>query len=244
MFGLASPSDLQNAFVSAQKAEARGRDLERLGAGPKGTSFEDILASLDAKYLRPDRGILAAMDAGRNADEERRTGRKTTGAFDSLVSAQVAGALGGLYQDPSVTPNLAAENPFTTSSALGQFTPRISKEAMRVAESYGFPVAAVFGNGQGLRSATSYGSPAMTSGSGSSWPSVSAVSGWGGALAAGGSTAVQALTQLYSSTAAPADKSLTRSSSGAVPRSGPSMPVSDVLAPRKSSVLSRIARGL
>lgn len=238
MFGLASPGDLQNAFLSAQKAETRGRDLARLGARNAGTSFEDVLTSMDSKFLRPDRGILAAMDASRNADEERRTGRKSFGAFDSLVSAQVAGALGGLYQDPSVTPNLAAENPFTTSAALGQFTPRLSKKAMQVAERYGFPVASVFGNGNGMKPAPYAGTSGMASGLPGS------LAGAGGALGAGGSSAVQLLTQLYSSTAATADKSQTRSSSGAVPKAGPSMTVSEVLALRKSSVQSRIARGL
>lgn len=246
MFGLAAPNDVMNAILAARKSETRGQDLDRLGMKEQGQTFEDVLTAIDSKYLRPDRGILTAMDANRDADEERRTGRKSTGSFDSIITAQVAGALGGIYQDPSIRPDMTAANPFSASATFSQFSPKLSKKAMQVAAENGFPVEAVFG--QGAHSNTSgYGTrfASATGGLGGYLPGN--LSGISAGLGSGTGGILQMITQLYSSTAATADKNTTRISSGhqAAPTAGPFTSVTEMLEARKRIVSSsRIARGL
>ncbi len=246
MFGLAAPNDFMNAILAAEKTETRGQDLARLGMKDQGQSFEDVLTAIDSKYLRPDRGILTAMDANRDADEERRTGRKSTGSFDSIISAQVAGALGGIYQDPSMRPDMTAANPFSASATFSQFSPRLSKKAMQVAAANGFPVEAVFGQGA-MTNTSGYGTKASTATTGLGGYLPGNLSGISAGLGSGTNGILQMITQLYSSTAATADKKTTRTSSGPVtaPTAGPSTSVNEMLEARKRIVSSsRIARGL
>lgn len=145
MVGLTSPQDIMSAVLSAQKTDARSQDLARLGMKKTGQSFEDILLTLDSKYLRPEMGILNAMDANAAKEEEQRTGRKSSSALDGVISSQVASALSGIYQDPSIRPDLTQDNPFTPAGTFGQITPRLDKKAMQIAKQYGFPVESVFG---------------------------------------------------------------------------------------------------
>ena len=104
MFGLVSPMDIHRAVTQAEKIEGLNSRLDDLasrtgaagGAAASG-SFENLLLSSDPELFRPETALLSAMDEIYQSDEERRTGKTTTSAFDEIISAQVASALGPVY---------------------------------------------------------------------------------------------------------------------------------------------------
>jgi len=147
MFGLVSPQDILDAVTSANNAEKRESEIAKLKKTGEASNFEDILLSTNLDLLRPDRAILNAMDSIRDEDEERLTGIKKSSAFDDIISAKVAEALGPYYSG-SGAPRLdiTSSDPFTPAKAISKFKPRIDPAALKIAKENGFPVDTFFGD--------------------------------------------------------------------------------------------------
>jgi hypothetical protein len=144
MQGLTSPREIMDAVLDAGRSEARTDSAMKLMKGrTTPASIEDLLLSSDAEYLRPDRSIMRALDANRDADEERRTGRRRS-VFDDLLSSKVAAAVGGVYprtsggNDPRL--DMTKEDPLSPSQAIWNIRPRMNRKALEVAKRHGFPV--------------------------------------------------------------------------------------------------------
>jgi hypothetical protein len=150
MQGLTSPSDFMSAVLDARRIESRHTDAMSLLKGKKTPgNLEDLLLSSDADYLRPDRSIMRALDAGRDAEEERRTGKRRS-VFDDLLSAKVAAAVGKVYprdltgNDPRL--DMTKEDPLSPAQAIWNIRPRMNRKALEVAKQHGFPIE-MFGGG-------------------------------------------------------------------------------------------------
>lgn len=144
MQGLASPGDFMNAILDSRRIESRSAEALRAVKGRKvPASVEDLLLSDKADYLRPESAIMNAMDASRDADEERRTGRKKS-VFDDLLSSKVAAAVGVIYPsnpgegDPRL--DLTQEDPLSAAQAIGNIRPRLGGKALEIAREHGFPM--------------------------------------------------------------------------------------------------------
>lgn len=143
MLGLVSPRDIHDAVTAARKIEGLDTRINgfsnRSGSTPD--SIERLLASPDANLLRPETSLLSMMDRISDADEERRTGRKRESAFDQIIAAKVAAALGPVYSGPNALElELAADDPFSTSTAFSRLKPKMDPKALAIARENGFPV--------------------------------------------------------------------------------------------------------
>lgn len=141
MLGLVSPRDIHDAVTAARRIE---RFEKRIAESPNRRhsppdSVERLLASPDARLLRPEMALLSTMDRISEANEERRSGRRRESAFDLIISAKVAAALAPVYSGPNaIDLDLATADPFSTSTAFTRLKPRLNPKALAIAEENGF----------------------------------------------------------------------------------------------------------
>lgn len=149
MQGLANPTDILNSFRTAQRLEEQEKKFSTMNGGMgsganiengNNPSFESVLSSIDFDLLRPDRGLLDVMDSNYEATDRRE--RNETGfsslPFDSVIKAQVAGAVGHLYSggeylDPTsgkLTALLRKESPFSPATSLSNIGPTMPSFSM------------------------------------------------------------------------------------------------------------------
>jgi hypothetical protein len=164
MLGLVSPRDIHDAVTAARKIEGLDARITGLSnrAGSMPDPVERLLASPDAHLLRPETSLLSVMDRISEADEERRTGRKKESAFDQIISAKVAAALGPVYSGPNgLELEITADDPFSTATAFSRLKPRMDPKALAIARENGFPLDEILDSNSSTASMNNLENPVL-----------------------------------------------------------------------------------
>lgn len=140
MQSLASPRDLLDALLTADRSDQVSRAMEKIKRKLPPDPLEKFQQLTALEQLRPERAIMNLMDMNRNAEEDRNVDQQPRSAFDDILSAKVAAAVGPVYAgEGAPKPDLASKDPFTPASAIGKLRPKIDPKALSTLKAAGYP---------------------------------------------------------------------------------------------------------